>query len=120
MPKKLPPGIEWDESRGKFRASVYESGKRYRLGRFDTLIDAKAALAIARATSHEGSPSRACAPRGSEARSGKVARAQVTVEQVATACRRCKRSPGPALHTQRSWKCSGSSIYIGLSCLNSD
>lgn len=58
-------------------------GKRYHLGRYQTLMDTKASLAIARATSHEGSPSRACAPRGSEARSGKVARARVTVEQIA-------------------------------------
>lgn len=84
MPKKLPPGIEWDGSRGKYRASVYESGKRYRLGRFDTLMDAKAALAIARADVARGifvSPSvrRAEAQRESEER----ARAQTTVAEVA-------------------------------------
>lgn len=84
MPKKLPPGIEWDESRGKFRASVYESGKRYRLGRFDTLIDAKAALAIARADVARGifvppSVRRAEAKREAE----EQARAQTTVAEVA-------------------------------------
>ena len=84
MPKKLPPGIEWDESRGKYRASVYESGKRYRLGRFDTLIDAKAARSIARADVARGifvppSARRAEAKREAE----EQARAQTTVDEVA-------------------------------------
>lgn len=43
MAKKLPAGIEWDSARSKYRVSVYVNGKRYRLGRFDTLTDAKAA-----------------------------------------------------------------------------
>ena len=74
MQKKLPPGIEWDESRGKYRATVYESGKRFRLGRFDTLTDAKAALSIARADVARGifvppSARRAEAKREAEERS---------------------------------------------------
>ena len=48
MPKKLPPvSIGTNRAESTERAST-ESGKRYRLGRFDTLIDAKASLAIAR------------------------------------------------------------------------
>ena len=49
MAKKLPAGIEWDSSRSKYRVTVYVNGKRYRLGRFDALTDAKAAATIAKA-----------------------------------------------------------------------
>lgn len=49
MAKKLPAGIEWDPARSKYRVTVYVNGKRYRLGRFDTLTDAKAAATIAKA-----------------------------------------------------------------------
>ena len=49
MAKKLPAGIEWDSDRSKYRVTVYVNGKRYRLGRFDTLTDAKAAATIAKA-----------------------------------------------------------------------
>ena len=49
MAKKLPAGIEWDSARSKYRVTVYVNGKRYRLGRFDTLTDAKAAVTIAKA-----------------------------------------------------------------------
>ena len=82
--QKFPPGIERDESRGKYRASVCESGKRYRLGRFDTLIDAKAARSIARADVARGifvppSARRAEAKREAE----EQARAQTTVDEVA-------------------------------------
>ena len=49
MAKKLPAGIEWDSARSIYRVTVYVNGKRYRLGRFDTLTDAKAAVTIAKA-----------------------------------------------------------------------
>ena len=84
MPKKLPRGIEWDESRGKYRATVYESGKRFHLGRFDTLMDAKAALAIARADVARGifvPPSVRRAEAKREA--AEAVRAQTTVAEVA-------------------------------------
>ena len=68
----------------KYRASAYTAVKRYRLGRFDTLIDAKAALAIARADVARGifvppSVRRAEAKREAE----EQARAQTTVAEVA-------------------------------------
>lgn len=84
MPKKLPPGIEWDEARGKCRATVHESGKRYRLGRFDTLLDAKAALSIARADVARGIFVPPLARRAEVKREAEeTVRAQTTVAEVA-------------------------------------
>ena len=70
--------------REKYIASTYASGKRYRRGRFDTLMDAKAARSIARADVARGifvppSARRAEAKREAE----EQARAQTTVDEVA-------------------------------------
>lgn len=45
---RLPRGISREEKRGQFRAQVSYEGRRYWLGYFDTLTDARAALDVAR------------------------------------------------------------------------
>ena len=47
--QKFPPGIVRDTVCEKYRVSVSSDGRRYRIGRYETLMDAKAALSIARA-----------------------------------------------------------------------
>mgnify|MGYP000882528564 CR=1 FL=1 len=45
---RLPRGISREEKRGQFRAQVSYEGRRYWLGYFDSLTDARAALDVAR------------------------------------------------------------------------
>lgn len=49
-------GVWFDERRGKFAAEITVSGKRRLIGRFNTLVEAKAAYAEAKRTFHQFHP----------------------------------------------------------------
>lgn len=45
---KIPPGINWLESRQRYQVRVPFNGKRVHVGRFKTLAEAKRELAAAK------------------------------------------------------------------------